>query len=407
MRKILQQTSWLFLAQVISRVISFFYVIFLARNLGVSDFGLYTTALVYFYFFSAIVDFGFNRFLIREVAKSRSKIVELFSSISLFRLTLTSLVYALFALTLYFFDPDKSRVNISLLLVLAILPQTLGQTIDSIFIAIQKLQLSATSILAASLVAAVSGVVLVGAGFGPTGAAVAFILGQLIYSLTLLYLLQKLNIKFLSYVTLPILKRIISGSFFYGILIILGLIYFRIDILLLSYLKGNFDTGIYGAGYRFLEVALIIPTALSTVIFPHFSRLNKEKSRDLFKLYKKSVLLLLALSFFIALAFWMILPGFIKIFLPSYALSIDVVKILALSIPFFFISSLQATFLMSCEKLLNHLIGASIFMICFIVSLNLILIPKYSFVGAAWVTVISETMVVLIFSVLIKKTKVY
>lgn len=400
MKKILKQTSYVFLAQALGRVIGLFYTIFLARNLGVSDFGLYTVALAYFYLISSIVDFGFNRFLIREIAQNRSKITELFSNISLLRLTFSSLIFACFAITLYFFDPDKLRVYLSLLVVLAILPQSLGQTIEGVFIALRKLQFSAIVLLVTSIITAISGIVLVTSGFGPSGAAIALSLGQFVYALFLLYLLRKQNIKILSEVTIPIFKKVIYGSLPYGVLIVLGLIYFRIDVLLLSYLKGGFDTGIYGVAYRFLEAALIIPIALSTALFPVFSKVTAEKT---YKLYKRSVLILVILSFFVLAMYYVLLPSFIKIFLPNYSFSIDVIKILALSIPFFFISSLQASFLMSQEKLLNQLIKISIFMIVLIVILNLFLIPKYSFIGAAWVTVISEFILVLMFSVLIKK----
>lgn len=408
MEKILRQGAWLFFTQGITRTIGFFYTIFLARNLVVSDFGLYTAALAYFYLISSIVDFGFNRFLIREIAQNRSKITELFSSISLLRLTFSSLIFACFAITLYFFDPDKLRVYLSLLVILAILPQSLGQTIEGVFIALRKLQFSAIVLLVTSIITAISGIILVTSGFGPSGAAIALVLGQFVYALFLLYLLRKQNIKFLSEVTIPIFKKVIFGSLPYGVLIVLGLIYFRVDVLLLSYLKGSFDTGIYGVAYRFLEAALIIPIALSTALFPVFSKvanINEVKVTDekTYKLYKRSVLILVILSFFVLAMYYVLLPSFIKIFLPNYSLSIDVIKILTLSIPFFFISSLQATFLMSQEKLLNHLTKVSIFMIVFILILNLFLIPKYSFIGAAWVTVISEFILVLIFSVLIKK----
>lgn len=402
MEAILKQTSWLFFAQALARIIGFFYIVYLARTLGVFDFGLYTAALAYFYLISSIADFGFNRFLIREIAKDESKIVDLFSSISLIRFVLSSLIFAVFALTMYFFDPDKMRINISLLVVLAVIPQALGQTIDGIFIAIGKLKFSAIVLLITSLTTAILGIIFVNFGFGSSGAAIALICGQLIYFFFLLHLLRKQEVGLLSSLTLPFLKKIISGSFRYGILIVLGLVYFRVDVLLLSYLKGNFDTGIYGVGYKFLEVALVFPTALSTAIFPLFSRLN-ENSSNAYKFYKRSIIILGIVSLLVSAVYLTLLPEFIKAFLPNYILSIDVIKILSLSIPFFFISSLQATLLMSREKLLNYLIGISTFMIFFVVILNAILIPKFSFIGAAWVTLASEVIVFLIFSILIKK----
>src|SRR3989344_7464324 len=110
MRNILKQTSWLFLAQSLTRVVSFFYVIFLAGSLGVENFGQFSVALAYFSIISSIADLGFNRFLIREVAKDKSKVPHLLWNILMLRLTLTSVLFAIFAMILYSVDPDKMRI---------------------------------------------------------------------------------------------------------------------------------------------------------------------------------------------------------------------------------------------------------------------------------------------------------
>ena len=77
MKEILKQSSWLFFAQILTRVIGFFYTIFLANSLGVLDFGLYSVGLAYFSIISSLADFGFNRFLIREIATEKSQQWEL------------------------------------------------------------------------------------------------------------------------------------------------------------------------------------------------------------------------------------------------------------------------------------------------------------------------------------------
>ena len=156
MQNILKQTSWLFAAQSLTRVIGFFYTVFLARVLGVSDFGLYTVALAYFAIISSVADLGFNRFLIREVAKDRGKASQLLWNISLLRLTLTSVLFAIFAVGLYILDADKMRVGLILLATLAILPQAIALTFDAIFVGMQKLQFSAISLFISSLVAGLS-----------------------------------------------------------------------------------------------------------------------------------------------------------------------------------------------------------------------------------------------------------
>lgn len=404
MRNILKQSSWLFLAQSLTRVISFFYIIFLARILGVSEFGLYTVALAYFSIISSIADFGFNRFLIREVAKDRSKASELLSNIVMLRLTLTAVMFAVFAVFLYILDQDKTRVSLILLAALAILPQSAALTFDGIFVALQKLQFSAVSLFVSSLFTALIGLLLVSRGFGSMGAVNALILGQLIYAVFLLILLVKNQRILLSSIKLPIIKKALTGSLPYGLLAILGLLYFRIDAVLLSYMRGSFETGIYGAAYKFLESIIFIPSAFSLALFPVLARTHEFSPKDLKNLYFKSLKIMLGLGLLAFLGYILVLPVIIKIFLPDYLPSIQAIMILSLSIPFMFIHVPAVTILLSTDKYLKSVLLLSILTLIFNIGANLMFIPRFGFIAASWVTVASEVLSFVIFFLLTKQT---
>lgn len=403
MRQILKQTSWLFVAQGITRAIGFFYTVYLARILGVSEFGLLTVALAYFSIISSVADFGFNRFLIREVARDKEKAAELLWNIVILRVTLTSVLFALFSVSLYFLDSDKMRVGIAALATLAVLPQAIAFSFDAIFVAIQKLQFSALSLFISSLITALVGFILVGSGLGVLGAVNALILGQVIYAATLLILLIKNKKLILSAVRVSTVKKIIFGSLPYGLLGILGLLYFRIDAVLLSYLRGNFETGIYGAAYRFLEAIMFIPGAFAVALFPALAKLHDVKPGEIKKLYFKSLKLMGIVSMVLFLAYFLILPEIIKFFLPDYFMAIEAIKILSLSIPFIFLATPGVQVLFSSDKYLKTVILLSVFTLSFNVILNLIFIPLYGFLAAAWITVASDVLSFAIFFLLIKK----
>lgn len=403
MDKILKQSSYLFLAQLLGRGIGFFYTIYLARNLGVEDFGLYSAALAYFSLTSAIADFGFNRFLVREVSRDHQKIPELLCNIGILRLTLTSVIFAIFALTLFSLDPDKFRVGLVLLAILAVLPQSIAQTIDAIFVSLQKLQYSSLALVLLSLVTTTLGVSLVHSGYGPIGATVALILGQLVYLGFLGFLLKKQKIGVLAAVEFVTLKKAILGSLPYGILGVLGLLYFRVDLLLLTYIKGNFDAGIYGAAYKFLEAVVFVPSALATALFPVLARLHDQNSHEIKKIYWSSIKLMGLIGFLIAALYIFLLPAVVKLFLPNYLASIEVIQILALSIPFIFIHVPGAQVLLSTDKYLKPVLWLSVVMLSFNVILNLILIPRFGVLAAAWITVASEILSFAVFFSLLKR----
>jgi len=402
MKSILKQTSWLFLAQFLSRIIGFFYTIFFAKNLGVSDFGLYSASLAYFSLVSGVADFGFNRFLIREIARDRQKIPELICNIGIFRLTLGSLIFALFSIGLYLFDPDKLRVSLVLLAVVAVLPQAISLTLDAIFVALQKLQYSSIALLILSLGTTTAGIWLISTGFGVKGAVVALILGQLAYLLMLMLFIRIQGFKVLAKVTTHTIKQAILGSLSYGLLGILGLIYFRIDLLLLTYLRGNFDAGIYGAAYRFLEAIVFIPSALATALFPILAKLHDIDSSKIKSLYFNSIKVMGGFGLLIALGYILILPPTIRLFLPNYAKSLEVVSILVLAIPFMFIHVPGAQVLLSTDRYLKKVIWLSVGILSFNLVLNLIFIPQYGVLAASWITVVSEVLTFMIFFQLLR-----
>ena len=390
MREILKQSSWLFFAQIITRFIGFFYTIFLARNLGVGDFGLYTVALSFFSLVSTSADFGFNQFLIREIVRGKSNIFSLLWNIAILRLVVSSILFTIFALILYALDSDSLRVSLSLLAILAVLPQGVALTLDGAFVALRKLQYSAISSLIVSFTTAILGVFLVIAGFGPIGAVNALILGQVIYLIVLIILFNNLKPFRIFPVDLSIIKKIILGSLPYGILGVIGFLSFRLDTIILSYFRGNFETGIYGVAYKFLDAVVFIPTILALASFPIFVKTLNTDLITVKKIYSKNLKISLTLGLAIMVLYLMILPEIVRVILPDYSSSIQLIQILALSIPFIFMHIPLNQLLLSSEKYLKQLI--LIYSVLF--SINIILyltfIPLYGTKAAAWVTVLSE-----------------
>src|SRR5579884_714530 len=260
-------------SQVVTKAIAFLYTLFLAANLGVSDYGLYVAAVSYFSLVSILVDFGVGQYLIREVSVDKDKLSYLLSHAVLLRSLTLSITFMIFALVLGFFDSDSQRVSLVMLAILACLPQAVALSFDSIFVAMQKLSISAIGLLFLSLSSTLSGVLLINNGFGVMGAVVALQIGQFIYALVLILLGIKHRVGFDLKIRLSIIKRIVMESLPYGVLGLLGLLYFKVDSLMLSYMKGSYATGIYGAAYKFLEAITFVPSSISMALFPVLANL--------------------------------------------------------------------------------------------------------------------------------------
>lgn len=402
MREILKQSSWLFLAQVLTRAIGFFYTLYLAKNLAVEGFGLYSVALSYFSIIGAFSEFGLNKFLIREIALGKQNLSNLVFNVAFLRLLLTFLIITVIGVISFIFDPDSARNVVIVLAMFATIPQALSLTIDSIFVGLQRLAFSSIAIFLMSVATTLSGVFLVEKEAGVIGVTLALILGQIVYLIFLLLILIHKKLLVLGRIETNGLRQAFIGSVPYGVLAVMGLLYFRVDLLILTYMKGNFEAGIYGVAYRFLDVVIFIPSAISAALFPILVKLHSTGQGQIKQIYFKAVTVMGLIGLIICLIYILILPEIFKIFLPNYLLAIEVIKILALSIPLMFIHIPGAQVLLSTDKFLKQVMLLSVVTLSFNIVSNLLFIPQYGVIGASWVTVLSEGLSLVLFYSLLR-----
>ena len=158
------------------------------------------------------------------------------------------------------------------------------------------------------------------------------------------------------------------------------------------------EVGLYGFAYKLFEFVLVIPTFFMNSVYPFMVlKVNREAgimSHELANLGKKSFLFLLPASIFTLLVMWFLAP-FITWIRPEFSGSVEAVRILALGIPFFFLTSLTMWILITLkqQKLLAFIYAFSMLVN---IGLNLVFIPAHGFLAAAWTTVISEGIVLLL-----------
>lgn len=400
-KRVLRHSSYLILGQLIIKATSFFYSIFLANSIGVSEFGLYAVALSYFAIISSISDFGVSRYLIREVAKDEESGSRIISNVILVRTASVLMMFLLFATGLYLFDSNPQRVDLTLLAILAVIPQSVALTLDSLFVAIQKISYSAIGSVVLNIFTVIFGFVFISFGLNSYGAVLAVTLGQVCYAIFMLALSSTLPGKswFRSSdgISFVLIRKILAGSLPYGVLGIIGLISFKIDSLMLSYYVGNFETGIYAAGYKFLEAVTFIPGAVAISLFPVVAKMFIADPVKIKSVYLKSLLIMFISGVFISLGFIFVLPSLISMLLPKYSGSIEVVKILAFSVPFIFLHVPSAQVLLSTDEYFKKLLTVYLGLFGINLAVYAYAIPKYGFVGASWATVLSEIMTFVVF----------
>lgn len=401
LKTIFRNSSYLLVSQLFVKVFAFAYAIFLAGNIGAEDFGIYSAALSIFGLMSLYSDLGINRVVTRDIARDTSEFPRIFSTALLLRALSSAISF--FALTAFFYltDPSGLRFTLTTIALLSLVPQSIALSIDATLIGLKRISYSALGFFLFNMVSFLVGSIFIFLGFGVTGAMVAFLIGNIFYSIFLSFLLFS-NIKVIfKPFDLRLAKDILGKSWIYGILSAIGFASFRLDTVILSYARGGEEAGIYSLAFRFLEATTIIPVAFGTVLYPVFSE-HSEHKENTKKLFNHSLIAGFAAGTIILLTIVVTAPWFLNRFLPeSFFGSSSALIILSLAIPFIFMHIPMGQLILSRANLLKKTLLLFLFIFAVNLILMLIIIPKYGFIGAAWITVIIEALTFISFYIFI------
>ena len=188
-------------------------------------------------------------------------------------------------------------------------------------------------------------------------------------------------------------KSLLKESFPFGVTGITGMIYNYVDAVLLSLLLGNAVVGIYSASYRLMVILLFIPSVMNMAIFPAMSRFHITSKSNLKLIQEKYLKIMIIIGIPIGISITILASDIILlIYGPIYFESIKPLQILIWSTVLIFIT---APFIILFESINKQVIITKITIICVIINivLNLIFIPKYSYIAASLITVLTELII--------------
>ena len=189
---------------------------------------------------------------------------------------------------------------------------------------------------------------------------------------------------------LAVIRRISREAFPFFISLIFVTLLVYADSVILERVKGPEEVGIYVAAYNILLGISFIPLMFSNSVYPVFSRYFKSDESLLNFAYRKSLAYMLVIGLPASIGIWVYSDKIISIIYGAgYEGSVLALQILCWFVFLRFVNIIPGTVLSSINRQSSRTIcQASIALIN--IALNLFLIPKYGFVGAAYATIISE-----------------
>ena len=385
--------------------ISLLVIKILTDFLGVDGWGKYVTIITFVGIFAVLANLGVAPILVREISKENADIEFIIGNV----LGLGSISFLLlfFAPLSSLLIPNYGR-SVKIGILIAILYQ-LFFLINKSFSGFFQSKLKMENVVIGEVVnkLVVLGLIFYVLQFFSISNRVLVVICILIIgafvNLTISYFLVSRYIKIRILFDLDYWRHFLKESLPMALMSILGVVHFRIDTILLSVLKPAFDVGIYGLAYKIIEIALFFPVIFVGLVFPSlsfYSLSDKQRTKIIFQrafdfLVITVVPIVGAISI---LSPYIIMTISDQKFYPS----INILRILSLSLLATFIAHLFNHTIVAIGKQRELAIRA--FMVVVInITLNLIFIPKYSYMGAAIITFITETLMTYLVFTIIKK----
>jgi O-antigen/teichoic acid export membrane protein len=174
---------------------------------------------------------------------------------------------------------------------------------------------------------------------------------------------------------------------------IFGVLYFRIDAVMLSKLGDSAAVGIYSTAYKFVDSAGLIGTTFTSSFFPVFSYYFDRDKTTLVYYYRKAIEILAVAGLSLGLTIFVLADSLILLLNGSaYADSIGVLRICSAAIAVMFVNNVGVHLLFAARQQ-RQLVWINLLGVAAKIGVNFVAIPVYGPSGAAAATVLTELVI--------------
>lgn len=392
LQRIVKNTGVFFVAQVVTYIIAFFYMIYIIQYLGAEGFGILTSGMAFTLIFGVIADLGLSPLTVREVSRNKSLHPQYTGNIILIKLFLSMMIFVAIAVIINIQTNESVMIQVVYILALWVIVTSFSQLFYSVFQAYEKMEYQSISSIINSVILFLGVIYGIFAGLGVLWFAFIYLLASVIVLVYCSFIYLTKFKKPIFEADWPFWKLTIMAALPLSITSIFSIIAFRVDMVLLSSLQGVVAVGWYGAAYKLIEILMFIPMVYTSAIFPVLSNFHGSSKDSLQLLYKKSVQYLTILGLPIAAVTTIYAQNIIiLLYTDSFYPTIIAIQILIWTIPLLFLTYVFSTLFISINKQ-NILLKITFIAMTFNVVANLLLIPKYSYIAASSITVLTELL---------------
>jgi len=404
---IAKNTSYLTLALILQKIISFTYFTLLARYVGPVSLGKYYFAISFTTIFAIFIDLGFTNVLTREVAKDASRAQTWLANILALKVPLALLSLAAVFILINVLGYDPLTRNLVYISSICMILDSFTITFFSVVRGFHNLKFESISSVIFQIIVLIFGysALLLGGGLVPAMFALALASSyNFIYALIVLQKKIKVAIKIIYNKQLT--REILAISWPFAVYAIFQRLYTYLDSVLLSVLAGDEQVGLYQIAFKIIFALHFLPMAFTASLYPAMSSYWHNNKEQLVISFERAMSYLIIISLPIIVGAVVLADKIILLFKSGYGGALLPLQISIISLFFIFLNFPIVSPLNACDKQRKNTLNMGIITVIS-VALNLLLIPHFQAAGASITVLVTNAIMFILGMYWVKKIITY
>jgi len=387
---IAKNTSYLTLALIGQKIISFTYFTILANNLAPEQLGKYYLAISLTTIFAIFIDIGLINVLTREVAKRPFESNKLLANVLSLKIPLSILTVGAVILTTYLLGYETLTKHLVYISSISMILDSFTTTFFAVSRGHHNLLYESIASILFQLIVMGFGLRALYSGFGLLYIMLALAVASMfnfIYSF--LILRYKIGVKINLQYDKKFFWTLIKLALPFAGYAIFQRLYIYLDSILLSILASEMYVGIYQIPFKIIFALQFLPLAFVASLYPALSHYWLHNQKQLLVSFKRALNYLIIISVPIIFGIIVLADKIVMLFGSAYNQAILPLQIIIIALLFIFLNYPIGSLLNACDRQKKNTFNMGLTVVLS-VFLNLILIPMYQAVGAAITVLVSN-----------------